>query len=415
MLRRVFWGALALLVVLRLLPLLLIDVQPVSDLGWYYQRALGLLTTGRYTEAGLPTAYWPVGYAGFLAGLMAVFGPSVLTGQLGNLALSVVCALLLYQWCMQQFGNERVATLAVCLLAVYPNHIGYSIGLYAEPLFTAMLLGICLLLRPDARWSALLCAGVLGGLAALVKTQMLMLLPLMAFLLLMRAWSWACSVPAFVRATAVTLLMLATIAPWVWRNQVVMGAPIPVSTNGGMSLLAGNNPGMTFSLLTDFAEGGPLFEQVNFTVADQVAADGRARAAAWGWIRENPGTFLLLMPKKFVRFWLPDGESEWVLQRGYADYPKLAIPIRALRVLNQGFYFVLLAAMALTLRRGLDWRRPHTLAAPLIMLFFTAISLVFSGQSRYHAPLMPFVIGCAAWAMLNRSKPQARGWQLGRP
>jgi hypothetical protein len=52
------------------------------------------------------------------------------------------------------------------------------------------------------------------------------------------------------------------------------------------------------------------------------------------------------------------------------------------------------------------WRDPQTLVAPLLLLYFTAISLVFSGQSRYHAPLMPFVIGYAAWtlARLRRAR-----------
>lgn len=403
-LRRLLWLALALMVVLRLAPVLLLVVQPTSDMGWYYRRAIGLVQTGQYGEAGLPTAYWPVGYSGFLAGLMALFGTSVRVGQIANLALSVISALLLYQWCLRQFDSQRVATFAVFLLAVYPNHVGYSIGLYSEPLFTALLLGVCLLARPGAPWWALLATGVLAGLATLVKTQMLLLAPVLIGLLSLRGWRWPAIRSAVARGILATLVMAATIAPWTWRNHVVMGAFIPVSTNGGMSLLAGNNPEMTLSLRSDFAEGGVLFKQVNFSVADQVAADRRARAAAWGWIRENPGTFFALMPKKFFRFWVPDGESDWNLQRGWVDYDKHRTPVRAIRIANQLFYFTLLGGMLFALRHCVNWREPQTLIAPVVFLYFTTVSLVFSGQSRYHAPLMPFVIAYAAWT-LARLRP----------
>ena len=397
-------SALLLLVLIRLLPVLSIEVVPASDMAWYYQRAVGIVQTGQYAEGGRPTAYWPVGYPGFMAGIFAIFGTSVQVAQLANVALSLLVAVLLYQWCIRQFASRWVGLCAVCLLAVYPNQVGYSLGLYSEPLFTALLLSICLLVRPDASAMRLLAAGVLAGLTTLVKTQMLLLVPPLVILLSLRAWRWRDLTDGLLRALLVCLVMLATIAPWSWRNLVVMGAFIPVSSNGGMSLLAGNNPAMTTSLFTDYDDSSDLVKQVGFSASDQVAADRRARAAAWQWIRENPATFIGLMPKKLFRFWLPDGESEWALHMGYAGYEAHRTPIRALRFLNQAYYFLLLGAMLLGLRRWVDWRRPETLVLPLLCVYFSAISMVFSGQSRYHAPLMPFVIACAAWA-LTRLRP----------
>ncbi len=392
-------SALLLLVLLRLAPVLLIEVVLFSDMDWYYGRAVGIVQTGQYAENGKPTAFWPVGYPGFLAGTFAIFGASVRVAQLANVALSLLAAVLLHTWCVQHFASRWVALWAVCLLAVYPNHIGYSLGLCSEPLFTALLLGICLLMRPDARAVHLLAVGVLAGLATLVKTQMLLLAPPLVLLLSLEAWHWQGLVDGLRRALLVTLVMLATIAPWSWRNHVEMHAFIPVSSNGGMSLLAGNNPAMTTSLLRDYDDSSDLVKQVGFSAADQVAADRRARAAAWQWIRENPATFIGLMPKKLIRLWLPDGESEWALQLGYAGYEAHRTPIRVLRYLNQAYYFLLLGGMLVALRRWVDWRRPETLVVPLLCVYFSAISMVFSGQSRYHAPLMPFIIAYAACAM----------------
>ena len=398
---RLLWAGLATMVATRLALVLLLAVQPTSDMGWYYQRAIGILDTGRYAEGALATAFWPVGYPAFLAAVMSLAGTSVLAGQLANLLLSVVCALLLYRLCLRHGAGPRAAALAVCLLAVYPNHMGYSLGLYSEPLYTALLLAMCWLVRPGSGAAGLAFAGVVAGLATLVKAQMLLLVAPLAFLLSLAAWSRPALVVALRQAVLVSALAALTLAPWVWRNHVVMGAFIPVSTNGGLSLLSGNNPSMSFDLRSDFNDTDPLFQRVNFSVADQVAADGRARAAAWAWIRDNPLTFVALMPKKFVRLWLPDGETEWILQRGYAGYERWQTAFRAVRVANQLYYFALLAGFAWALYRCVRMRDPATLVVPLLLLFFSALSLVFSGQSRYHAPLMPFVIGYAAWASVR--------------
>ena len=397
--RKLLWAALALMVVTRLAPVLALDVRPTSDMGWYYQRALDLLATGRYAENGVSTAYWPIGYPAFLAAVMAVLGTSVLAGQIANVALSLASGLLLYRLCIRYTDSPRVAALAVFLLAAYPNHVGYSLGLYSEPLFTALLLLLCNLVHGATSLPRLAFAGVVAGLATLVKAQMLLLAPILVFMLSTRTWSTSALAGSLRQTVVAVILMAVVIAPWAWRNYDVMGTFAPVSTNGGMSLLSGNSPAMTRDLRTDYNEPDRLYGQVKFSVSDQVAADRRARAAAWNWIRSNPFEFIGLMPKKLFRLWVPDGESEWNVQRGFAGYEKWEIAFRSVRVLNQLYYFVLLAGCLFALRQCVRWREPQTLIAPLVFLYFTAVSLVFSGQSRYHAPLMPFVIGYAAWSL----------------
>lgn len=397
--RHLLWVAISILVLSRLSLILLIDVQPSSDMGWYYHRAIELLETGRYQENGIPTAFWPIGYPAFLALVMALGGTSVLTGQVANLALSVACTLLMYKLCLRQFGSQRIAAIAACLLAVYPNHMGYSLGLYTEPLYTALLLLIWVIVRPNGNVFTIVAAGLIAGLATLVKTQMLLLAPPLIFLLSLRTWERRNLISAIVNTVLATLVMLLTIAPWTSRNYQVFGAFILVSTNGGISLLSGNNPSMTFDLRTDFNDHDPIFDEVKFSVADQVAADKRARSAALAWIIENPTTFISLMPKKAIRLWLPDGESEWSIQRGFANYEKWWFGFRTARIFNQIYYFLLLAGSIYAFSRCIRLKEPQTLAVLVPILYFTALSLVFSGQSRYHAPLMPLIIAYAAWTL----------------
>lgn len=397
----VFWSALAFLIASRLTLILSFDVAPSSDMAWYYGRALELLANARYAEKGVATAYWPVGYPGFLAGVMASMGQTVRVGQLANLMLSVTGLVLMHRFCLQRFGDGRVAGVAAVLLAVYPNHMGYSVGLYSEPLYTFLLLVTVVFTPTGAGYGRFALMGLVLGLATLVKAQTMLLGPGLLFLLGLHNWSLGAIRSAFQRAALGTMFMAMAIAPWTWRNQVVMGAPVPVSTNGGMSLLAGNNPSMTSALNYDFNERDPIFQSVKFSVADQVAADQRARSAALGWIADNPGRFIALMPKKLFRLWAPDGESEWSFQAGYVGYEEQKIWFRAVRWLNQLLYIALLGGFAVGTARCLRLRDPSTLVVPVLLLFFTSLSMVFSGQSRYHAPLMPFVIAYAAWAFVR--------------
>jgi hypothetical protein len=401
---RLPWSGLILVVALgmalRLALGVALEVTPSSDTAWYYNRAIELLATGRYTEDGIPTAYWPVGYPAFLTALMAVFGPGVLVGKLANVLLSGLCLVLLYVWCRQRWPDAPwVARLAVALLALYPNQIGYSAALYSEPLFTALLLGICVLARPCGGWLSVLLVGVLAGAATLVKAQTLLLAPPLMALLWWSGWSRQALLPALLRTVVGVVMMAAVVAPWTWRNHTVLGVAVPVSTNGGLSLLAGNNPSMTTDLRSEFADDDPLITAVKFSVADQAAADKRARAAAAAWIAENPGRFVALMPKKLARLWLWDGESEWMFQRGYAAYEAQRQLFRGARLLNQAYYLAMLGLFVWAARGWWPPASPRALVVPALVAYFTLLSLVFSGQSRYHAPLMPFVAAGAAWAL----------------
>ncbi|MBC7703381.1 MAG: glycosyltransferase family 39 protein [Rhodoferax sp.] len=381
------------------------DIKQFTDFAWYLSRALELVQTGRYAENGVSTAFWPVGYPAFLAAVLGVFGPHVRAGQFANLVLSLGCLILSYRWCIAYFKDARVACVAAWLFALYPNQMGYSMGLYSEPLFTLLLISALLLgtiVQQGVTRDVGL--GVLFGLATLVKAQTLLLAFPLVLLLSLRCWTKPSLAPACKSAAIATLVMCMTIAPWTLRNHRVLGAAVPISTNGGMSLLAGNNPAMTLSLLVDYDDRDPLVESIRFSVADQVAADARAKRAAWGWISDNPVRFVALMPKKLFRFWIPDGESEWSFQAGFARYEEFRLWFRGVRVVNQAYYMLLLFACILAIRNTRRWGDPQGLAPLFILAYFTLISTVFSGQSRYHAPLMPIVVGFGAWSIVHWSR-----------
>src|SRR4051794_31313564 len=130
--------------------------------------------------------------------------------------------------------------------------------------------------------------------------------------------------------------------------------------------------------------------------------DRLAQARAVDWIKRNPTDFLMLLPKKFVRYWEPDGETKLFHQRGYLHYDTYWLLFRAVRGLNQIYYFAILIlalpSIWLLLRQSTKLNCWTTLGLWLCA-YFTTISLVFSGQSRYHFCLIPFLAIYAAWTL----------------
>jgi hypothetical protein len=190
------------------------------------------------------------------------------------------------------------------------------------------------------------------------------------------------------------------ILPWTARNYFVMGGFVPISTNGGLTLLGGNNP----TANGDDTENDPLLKSVPHDVAHQVAADRLARSLAIHWVEDHPAAFALLVPKKVWHLWARDGESEWAYQYGYSAYDKYWMIFRAVRVLNQAYYFGLMLLFALSLWicvRERQWPGAKFATGYVLVVFTTAISVIFSGQSRFRFPVMPFVAMYAAWSVLH--------------
>lgn len=381
------------------LVLLLPVTTDFSDAGWYLHRAISIASGRGYSEGDLPTAYWPIGYPAFLGALFFLFGPRPIVGQVGNIVLGAGSLLLVISLSRYLFRDERIARISAALLTLYPNHAAYAPFLFTETYFTFLvLLGSLLFLKGHGRWSLLAC-GVVFGLASLTKPQVVFL-PAFLVVLRLAAPEWRKSRNAVVMAAVALYAALgATMLPWTIRNTLTFGEIVLVSTNGGATLLTGNNP----SARGDFTEDDREVRKANFSVKDQVAADRRARELAVQWIENNPQRFLALVPLKIWRLWAPDGEAEWWYQRGFAFYDNYLYLFRAVRIANQVFYVLLISGFLVTLallprlRETSNW--PYSLFPYLIVAYLTAISVVFSGQSRFHFPAVPWIVMTVGWLL----------------
>ena len=256
------------------------------------------------------------------------------------------------------------------------------------------------------RWLA---GGLLFGLSTLTKTQTL-IFPVFLFgftLFLDIVYDGKVNFGPSLRQISlkiilVYLAMLFVILPWTWRNYQVFNEFVLVSTNAGRTLLAENHPNATGD---HFPNINPLENEITIPweerVARQVEYDKMARRIVFDWIRDNPGMYLALAPRKIFRLWALDGEGEWGYQAGHPNYESHKLAFRSVRYFNQAYYMIILGLCFVTFLSAFYERRraDKSLQCLAYPIFISIISIVFHGDPRYHFAAMPFLLILAAMTL----------------
>lgn len=364
----------------------------VSDFAWYYGRAASIANGQGYSFDGLPTAYWPVGYPAFLGAIFYLLGTAPLVGQLANVGLSVATIVLSYRVSKRMFHSEIAARLTVLLLTFHLNQIAFNSLLCSEIWFTFLLmLGAAVFLSARGRYSLLALSGICWGLGTLTKPQ-LIFLPLI-FLLV----SFTTKIDFLKSASVVYAMLALCLIPWAARNQQVMGEAL-LSTNGGIVLMQGNNPYATGThiwnddLAALIGEDSEFGRQDHYGGAAEVTRAERARKIATAYIAEHPVRAVALWPRKLMYAYRSDVDGFYYslgqmepMSRGVKYF------YVGLRVLAEFYYLAMLALAlaALTLIRKAS-PREHKLGL-YVILYFSAICVVFIAIARYHFPIIPFI------------------------
>jgi hypothetical protein len=294
------------------------------------------------------------------------------------------------------------------MLTIYPNQIAYVPSLTTEVFYTALLLLSIFVIVRDRTPARLILSGVIFGVATLAKAQTLFIPAVLFAVWRVTAKERGPLLSQVGRAAIIYIAMAVVILPWTARNYIALGEFVLISTNGGGTLLSGNNP----SAWGDYTEDDVLVKQVPNDVAGQVANDRLATSLALKWIRDNPTAFAILIPRKIWRLWAPDGEAEWAYQAGFKDYDRYWMVFRAVRGLNQVYYVTLIVLFVLSFAYFLPQRgelSPYATTGYALAAYFTVISIVFSGQSRFHFPLMPWVAMYAAWTITQWASRRKAG------
>ena len=349
----------------------------------------------------------PPGYPYFLAAAYRVLGLNYGAPRVVQLGLGLVNLLLLYLLGRAWFG--RVAGLAAAALGAVFWPFIYFEGELNSPvlevfLYLAMAGALWKGCRPH-RWGWCLSAGLLLGLHALVRPNVLLPGVFAAAWLAWAAWKNAQSFKSGLLHAAVFLLAAAVvISPALVRNYRVSGEFVLISYYGGINAYIGNNAGSSgdspkLADLGDIAGRKEwncfnypqlvrgLAEKQGMPVASFSGASRWFYRRALAFWRADPQAALALTARKAALFWGPAEVSDSKVVAIERDHSPL---LRRL----PGFPAVLaLALLGLLFREWGKWGTDAPVALPLTLILGHFLSVLpFFIAGRYRVPVTPFLI-----------------------
>jgi 4-amino-4-deoxy-L-arabinose transferase-like glycosyltransferase len=397
-------GVLILGLVLRLAWALAFPIRQTSDAGTYY--ALGaMLARGEpyVTPLSGTRAEWPPGLPLLLAAAFRLAGIGHPALILLNLALFAGLLFATYGLARRLVG-EGAARFATLLVSLWPNLIA-SAGLATKESVLALALTLSFLLYgagqdspvPARRWLARLGAGLALGCAVLSQPAVILLPVAYGVADLAGRVPLRRAVPSWVLLAAGLALV---VAPWIVRNQRVLGRPV-LSTNGGVVFYRGNNP---------TASGGYVQGGIAVTAQSELESSDTGYRRGKEWVRENPGKFLRLSLRKQILFLGDDGVGIYeTLKRGLGQEGALYAVLKLGASAWWWGLWLLIVLGLVPLDRGKEARSVPSGLLLLLLAFLVlwAIDSVFESGSRHHVPLAGAVAVLAALS-LRRDRGEIR-------
>jgi len=335
----------------------------------------------------------------------------------------------------------RSALVAGLFVALHPALVPYTAAIMTEGVTSSLLLVAAALgaaAREGPRSGLVrVAAGLVMGVATLVRPQCLALAPVLGWLSLSAAVKgWRRRLAAALSALGLSLIVC---SPWTVRNCVRMDRCALVSVNGGWNLLIGaetDSGGWTEVVVPDpcrevWSEAGKdtCFEKAARQVIARDAAGWLARVPrklgqTFDYIGAAPWYLHLSNPDVFDdRAKLALGSAETLVTRlllalalvGVARTPGARTRARwavaalgvVFAVLVHAWVAYLALAVAALLRGAGAWREDPVLVpwTAAVVLVTAATHAAFFGAGRYGLVVLPFVALLAAGAARQRTTP----------
>jgi 4-amino-4-deoxy-L-arabinose transferase-like glycosyltransferase len=360
---------------------------------------------GYTLPSGEPTAYYPVGYPAFLAGVFWLFGWTGLPGHdlaaWANVGLGVATVALAFALGRRLF-DVRTGLVAAGVVGVLPNLVLHTAVALTETLFIALVLAAVLVLvsADEPSRGRLLAFGLLTGLSAEVRPVSLLFLPAVAVVWLACRRGWRRSAVDVAVASAAVAVVL---VPWTLRNADVMGSPIVLGANVGDNLCIGNHPDATGAfLLSDYCSGG--YDDLP-RPAYETERNAEATEKGLRYLREHPGAQPRLLWNR-VLFTVEHDHDALDAVESYGADPWLPSGLRrALAWLADWAFYAVAVLAVISMPRFLRRERPDRLAVLLCGLALAAAPLPFFGDPRFKVPVLPFLaLGAAAVLASGRGR-----------
>ena len=388
------------------------------DMVFYHLTAHRLLDGAGYTRPdGTPTAAWPPLYPMLLAAVYAISDGSVEAGRLANPFLGTLTAFFSYA-IGRRLAGGRVGLLAAGLFAACPDDIFFSNFVMSEVAFGAIFSAVVwLFVVLDQRqpptgplgWAAL---GVGAGLASLTRGA---------------GAAWL-AVPVLIggigsrslRKTALrggfaALGFALALLPWTLRNQIQLGAPIPLATSFGRTLGHAHSPyqegGASIKGLLYWRRIGDRFKDLPQPQREVITNRVLTRMTL-EYMLHHPGHELRIFPAH-VRELFRHGHIGLELGRKRlpGDIPEPFLSEgwnRLIAGVADGLFYALLGLGLAGLPLFVKREAATLLVIPLTIVYFAALhTLIFPDDPRYHLPMLPFLAISAA-ALIVRIAERVR-------
>jgi 4-amino-4-deoxy-L-arabinose transferase-like glycosyltransferase len=341
-------------------------------------------------------------YPFFLVTIYTLFGRSPIPVAGVQIGLDLATAALIY-WIGKRIAGEKAGLLAAVCYGLYPYLLFQGLTVNDTSVFVFLLaagIGCAYRARDTGRWRWAIALGGIFGLAALTKTFILVMLPLL--------WIWWWTQAGLRQAVKLSLasglMLLAVITPWVIRNISVQKEIVFISTNGGSNFHQGNNP-----CVADFLARGWDAQWVDCLGAppaglSEVGEDRWHTQQAVAYLREHPEAWPRLFGIKLLVLWspaitpsglppqIPTGESAVLLYH---------TPMFMLARVVHELYFGPLLVLGLA---GWiwAWRKKLSVGPPAILFaVITTVYVVFHPSTRYRSPADPFLFIFSAYMMIQ--------------
>lgn len=376
---------LAVALLLRVAVVWSLDIAPFSDFAGYESLAKGLLARHELGDAEGGLAFLSPGYPIFvLAPVFFVFNGSLLAAQMANAMLGVLVVWMTYRLAANAGAGRTGRLLSAAIMAVYLPSMIYAEYLAKENLMTPLILAVFMfaaqLVRGSRAWQAATC-GLLLGVLAITGSAGLSVLPV---LLLAGLYSPLPVRTRLLHGAILVATFAMVLAPWLARNQRLLGAPV-ITSNGGFNLYIGNNPAATgwFVSVSDTPMGKawPELRKRGELVASNVLHDEAMR-----WISAHPAEFVGLTLRKAAYFWMPpvhEGKGQ---------------PMRGEALVRQAWLTEYLLVVGLAVL-GLSLpalRNRKTALLWVGIASYCALHMFFYVIFRYREPLIPLMVVLAA-------------------
>jgi hypothetical protein len=342
-----------------------------------------------------PSSWLTPPYPLLLAALMKACGGITATTALAlhvlHALLSALNGLLLAEL-GRRWGSLRAGWLAGWLFAFYPVAISNSAQLVWDTTLVALLVTAFFLqlANYDGSKRAAASCGLGYGALLFVNPAPMSLAPVALWFLARRSPTLR---TGLARVALFAACAFAVVAPWMARNQAVLGA-FTLRPNLGVELRIGNHAEANGRPVAFRYHPSHIAQELElYRELGEVAYSKENLGRALDWMRANPGDFLALTAKRIAIFWI--GESPLTDPRRADGLSPRGDPSSWIKFLA---YFATGALAWIALAR---WRGPADVRGlcALSLVLFGAPYYLTHVSERYRFPMDPLIVLLGAFAL----------------